>query len=179
MKPGKPTLLAAALIAFLLAGAAPAGATAVPRSVGPVPLLRSAAGIRSDPAPAAEPASPVQLITPAAADDALAEAAAALNGDAPNGDATNALSALAQALPALHGAERRRGEALLARPTEGTADPLGNGYTVAPVHAVYSNDYCYFWVDSGPDAAPQSDVNANGIPDFVEATAAIAENSYS
>jgi len=125
-----------------------------------------------------DPGSPAQQVSPAAADAALSDAVSALSGNAPDGDATSALDQLAQALPALHGRERRHAEALLARPTDGGSDPLHNGYTTGPVHAVYSNDYCFFWVDSGRDAAPQSDANANGIPDFVEATAAIAEQAY-
>src|SRR5690242_5102717 len=116
MKPGKLTLLAAALIAFLLAGAAPAPAAVVPRSVGPVPLLRLATGIGSGATQAPEPASPPQPVSTAAADAALGDANAALNGHAPNGDATDALSELAQVLPALHGPAHRRGQALLSRP---------------------------------------------------------------
>ena len=179
MKPGKPILVCASLLALLPASAALATSHAHPRGIGPVPVLRPALAIRAPAPPASEPSAPAQPVTPAAADAALAEADAALNGNAPSGDATGALSQLAQALPALQGADRRRAEALLARPTDGGADPLGNGYTTGPVHAVYSADYCYFWVDSGPDAAPQSDANTNGIPDFVEETAAIAESSHS
>ena len=178
MKPRKPVLLGAALIASLLVSAAPAASAA--RPVGHVPLLRPAIAIGSDATQAPEPASPAQPVTTSAADTALGQANAALNGNAPNGDATDALNQLAQVLPALHGSAHRRGEALLARPTEGAADPQGNGYSPgAVVHFAYSAHYCYFWVDSGPDAPPLADTDASGNPDFVEETAAIAEHSYS
>lgn len=45
-------------------------------------------------------------------------------------DATLALNELSQVLPDLEGAERRRAEALLARPTDGPADPHGDGYAL-------------------------------------------------
>jgi hypothetical protein len=85
---------------------------------------------RIDP-PAAE-----RLPEPAAptAQQALDRAAAALEGrettDANRPEATLALRDLYVALPRLTGQDRQRAEALLARPTQGAADPYGDGYTV-------------------------------------------------
>ena len=83
---------------------------------------------------------------------------------------------MAEILPALDGREERRGEALLARPTDGPNDPYGDGYTVAPL-AAYSTNFCYFWVTTGPDAVPLTDSNANGIPDYIDVLATTAEQS--
>ena len=84
---------------------------------------------------------------------------------------------MAEILPALDGREERRGEALLARPTDGPNDPYGDGYTVAPL-AAYSTNFCYFWVTTGPDAVPLTDSNANGIPDYIDVLATTAEHVF-
>ncbi|MEA2467631.1 MAG: hypothetical protein QOJ57_1757, partial [Thermoleophilaceae bacterium] len=45
-------------------------------------------------------------------------------------DLTPLLKELAARLPGLRGSERSQARSLLARPTDGTADPQQNGYTV-------------------------------------------------
>ncbi|QZY30141.1 MXAN_6640 family putative metalloprotease [Nocardioides coralli] len=73
---------------------------------------------------------------------ALAEEALAgdADGDPPAGhvghdqpEATIALRDLFRSLPQLEGAERRRAERMLARPTEGAQDPYGDGYRARSV----------------------------------------------
>jgi hypothetical protein len=128
---------------------------------------------------------------PAAADDdAVLDAAEATvapqqaPADAvPAGDATIALHDLAVAYPDLGRADRARAQSLLARPTDGGADPQGDGYPVAaPVASAESPHFCVFWVatpgfqDSLTDF---TDANANGVPDYVESLLQIAEYSYS
>jgi hypothetical protein len=100
----------------------------------------------------------------------------------PSREATAELAALADALPALEGTERRRARALLARPTDGGDDRYGQGYPAgAPVSSAQSEHFCVFWVaDPGYADAPRlTDTSpANGIPDYVDGVLAIAETSY-
>jgi Family of unknown function (DUF6055) len=67
--------------------------------------------------------------------------------------ATLALRDLWLSLPALDATERRRAEALLARPTDGAADPFGFGYTV-PATKKCARNVCLHWVTSTADAPP-------------------------
>jgi hypothetical protein len=95
-------------------------------------------------------------------------------------DLTPLLKELAAELPRLHGAARRRAVRLLARPTDGSADPEENGWGVpealrSPLCTTY---YCVHWVTLGRDAPPLADGNANGVPDWVETVAAVAENVH-
>jgi hypothetical protein len=128
---------------------------------------------------------PPQAPGPQAASEALAVATATLEpqGQAgPAAEATLAMNALAAALPALEGAERKRARSLLARPTDGAADQFRHGYPpAAPVAFAESPHFCVYWVnDAGfPDAPDLTDGNGDGIPDYVEAILEIAEHSYS
>src|SRR5687768_17571439 len=117
-------------------------------------------GIEQAP-PQSGPAAPVPDVSAAEAEEILDAAEAALSGAAGPEAATPALGEVAEILPALHGEDHRRGEALLARPTDGPGDPAGDGYTVAPVFAAASENFCYFWVTTGPDAVPLTDGNGN------------------
>ena len=78
-----------------------------------------------------------------------------LDGRAGRSDpsATLALRDLWAALPSLAGAERRRAEALLARPTDGAADPYGFGYTVG-ARSKCAKNVCLHWVPTTIDAPP-------------------------
>ena len=96
-------------------------------------------------------------------------------------DPTTALNQLAAAYPQLTGDDRRLAKGLLARPTDGAADQYGDGYAAgAPVLSVESDHFCVFWVnDPGSRDAPSlADANLNGVPDYVDSIAAIAERSY-
>lgn len=66
-------------------------------------------------------------------------------------DATLALRDLFRALPDLDTAGRREAQGLLARPTDGAADPQGDGYTVASEKKC-RNHICLHWVTSTADA---------------------------
>jgi hypothetical protein len=96
-------------------------------------------------------------------------------------DVTPLLKELAARLPSLSGSERRQARSLLARPTDGTADPQQNGYTVpeAPGSPSCSAHFCVHWVGSGEDAPDLADNNGNGLPDYVETTTTAAETSHS
>jgi hypothetical protein len=94
---------------------------------------------------------------------------------------TPLLKQLAIRLPHLRGAERRRAESLLARPTDGNADPQANGWTVpeASNSPACSDHYCVHWVDSSPDAPNLTDADGNGVPDYVDSVIATAEHVHS
>lgn len=111
---------------------------------------------------------PLTASVPIATDSArqtLARATRILTGEArerPAGarsgervEATLALRDLAIALPDLEGEDRTAAQALLARPTDGAADPLGNGYTVGSVKKCASQ-ICLHWVKSTADAPPST-----------------------
>jgi hypothetical protein len=123
-------------------------------------------------APAAEAAPTRQLLR--AAKQALRDTPGAPD------DLTPILKQLAVRLPGLQGSERREARSLLARPTDGPADPQRNGWTVpeAPGSPSCSSHYCVHWVASGDDAPSLADDNANGIPDYVETADQAAETSY-
>lgn len=88
----------------------------------------------------------------AAADRALQRADAVLDGLGRGQDATLALRDLAQALPSLGPAERRRATAMLARPTD-PHDQFGDSYR-APAKRACSPNICMHWVTRTTDAPP-------------------------
>src|SRR3954468_12252583 len=96
------------------------------------------------------------------------------------GDLSPLLRRLAIALPQLRGAEKERAQSLLARPTEGSADPQQNGWSAPEADAspICTAHFCVHWVESGADAPPLADSNHNGVPDWVELTAATAEHVF-
>lgn len=66
---------------------------------------------------------------------------------------------------------RKVARSILARPTDGAADPYGDGYTVPEAAPVCAGSWCVHYVTSTVDAPPAVDVSpANGIPDQVDAT---------
>ena len=67
-----------------------------------------------------------------------------------------------------------------ARPTDGQADPLGDGYALRKTKVLHScfttharghsRDICVHWVNRTADAPPKADTNHNGRPDQVDYT---------
>jgi hypothetical protein len=112
-------------------------------------LLSPLPGAQADPTPLpADPSSRMALT-------ALDTAGRVLAGDALPSDpsATVALRDLWVARPDLTGAEAVEATALLARPTDGTADPFGNGYTV-PSTSQCGAHVCVHYVPTSADAPP-------------------------
>jgi hypothetical protein len=113
--------------------------------------------------------------------DLLRQAKRAFHGSqgAPR-NLTPILKQLSIRLPALHGAERRQAQSLLARPSDGSADPSGNGYTVAEAarSPFCSAHFCVHWVASGDDAPSLTDSDSDGVPNYVETASDAAEHSY-
>jgi hypothetical protein len=95
-------------------------------------------------------------------------------------DLTPILKQLSVRLPGLQGSERREAQSLLARPSDGSADPQGNGYDVpeAPGSPYCTAHYCLHWVAAGDDAPSLADGDSDGIPDYVETADEAAENSH-
>ncbi|MEA2310774.1 MAG: hypothetical protein QOE28_742, partial [Solirubrobacteraceae bacterium] len=109
-----------------------------------------------------------------AAEAALARAVALRSGRGvvTGRELTPALAQLAQRLPALDAGDRRTADRLLARPSDGTGDPQGDGYSV-PEHTPFCTAHvCMHWVTSTADAPDLTDTDADGAPDYVEAMAA-------
>jgi Family of unknown function (DUF6055) len=83
--------------------------------------------------------------------------------------ATLILRDLAFRLGDLSARERPRAEQLLARPTDGPADPDLHGYLVLEETPVCTTQLCIHYVASTGDAPPlDDDAPANGTPDWVE-----------
>ncbi len=159
----------------------------VPRLGGLVAVIASLGcatpAVAQDLAPAPAPSDPEAILETAEATVAPAQAPP---GADPAEDATLILRDLALAYPDLQGAERRRAKSLLARPTDGPADPIGDGYPLAaPVASAQSAHFCVFWVNAPgfPDAPSLTDANGvadgDGTPDYVESLLQIAEYSRS
>jgi hypothetical protein len=81
--------------------------------------------------------------------------------------ATPILRDLTLRLNELSPADEERARRLLARPTDGAADPEGNGYTVAEATPRCRPDFCIHYVPSTVDAPPPRDANDDGVPDWV------------
>jgi hypothetical protein len=133
-------------------------------------------------APATAQEEPAEILDTAEATVAPQEAPA---GAEPAPDATIALHDVAVSYPEMGGAQRERARSLLARPTDGGSDPLGDGYPpAAPIASAQSAHFCVFWVNAPgfPDAPSLTDANGvadtDGVPDFVELVLDIAEQSY-
>src|SRR6185436_19954050 len=110
----------------------------------------------------------------AAAESALdrARALRAGRGVVNGRELTPALAELSARYEALDPAERREADRLLARPTDGAGDPLGDGYTV-PEHApLCTASFCLHWVTSTADAPDLTDSDGDDVPDYVETMAA-------
>ncbi len=90
-------------------------------------------------------------------------------------DATFVLRDLALRAGELSGEERRRAQALLARPSDGAADPLGQGYDAGAVERRLCTSVCVHWVETTADAPPLADLDADRTPDWVETTLATLE----
>ncbi len=74
--------------------------------------------------------------------------------------------------------QQREATRILARPTDGNADPIGEGYTVAEQTPVCDTNFCVHYVGSTSDAPAATDANSNGVPDYVDSTLAVADNVW-
>jgi hypothetical protein len=93
-------------------------------------------------------------------------------------DATLVIRDLVLRYPELSPAEMSVADSILARPTDGASDPEGHGYTVPEAPPVCSTHACFHYVTSTNDAPPLDDTDANGVPDWVDATSATLETVW-
>lgn len=114
------------------------------------------------------PAAPVVAAT-SAAERALARAEAAVSGDGTGRDTSMELLDLALAQADLPAARRASAERVLARPTDGAADPSGFGYgPLANPTQSCQDGLCVHWARATDDAPSLADGNGNGRPDYVD-----------
>ncbi len=91
-------------------------------------------------------------------------------------EATFLLRDLALTKTGLSGQARRQARSLLARPTDGSADPLALGYRTSEAPPVCSTNLCIHYVTSTSDAPDPTDNNGNGVPDYVDAAKNVFQN---
>jgi hypothetical protein len=87
-------------------------------------------------------------------------------------EATLVLRDLVAKYGRLSPAERITADSLLARPTDGASDPFQDGYTVTEAAPVCGTNACFHYVTSTSDAPATTDTDINGVPDWVDSTAA-------
>ena len=66
---------------------------------------------------------------------------------------------------------REDAQRLLARPTDGAADPDGTGYRTSNTASFCSTHMCYHWARDTSDAPSLTDADGDTVPDWVETTA--------
>ncbi|HKJ36539.1 MAG TPA: MXAN_6640 family putative metalloprotease [Solirubrobacterales bacterium] len=95
----------------------------------------------------------------------------------PTREATLVLRELSNGLGTLRGRDRRRAEAILARPTE-RADRFGDYFgNEAASSPVCDADFCVHWSRSERHAPAPADADQNGTPDYVDDVLAAAATS--
>ena len=109
--------------------------------------------------------------------DGVRERFGAVRGADPRG-ATMILRDLVARLDELGPAQLRVARSVLARPTDGAADPWGDGYLVPEATPLCSAHGCVHYVTSSLDAPDSIDTNLNGIPDYVEAASFTLEQVW-
>jgi Family of unknown function (DUF6055) len=120
----------------------------------------------------------------ARAEAVLAEAQELLQPGAaaePTRDLTLVLAELSQLQRRLDPTDRAEANAILARPDDGANDRYGDGYEVdeADESPYCDAEFCVHWVEDDEDAPDLTDTGgAPGVPDFVEATLASAQDSF-
>ncbi|MEO8424330.1 MAG: MXAN_6640 family putative metalloprotease [Actinomycetota bacterium] len=98
----------------------------------------------------------------------LVLAASVPAGSGPSWDVTKGPSRIAGRIP---------GSPVSLRPTDGNADPQGDGYSVPSTH-VCGPHVCVHWVTATSDAPPLVDGNHNNVPDQADATLNAFETAW-
>ncbi|MGH2995085.1 MAG: MXAN_6640 family putative metalloprotease, partial [Gaiellaceae bacterium] len=89
---------------------------------------------------------------------------------------------LVLALDGLSSSEHQIAEAILARPSDGRADPFADGYTVGPRfrRRICGTNVCVHWVVRSPDAPSLVDRRPrNGLPDWIDRTRSVMATVWS
>jgi hypothetical protein len=82
-------------------------------------------------------------------------------------EATMVLRDLTLVRDQLTGADRAAADAILARPTDGAADPFGHGYG-RRARSRCTKRICVLWVEGGPHAVHRADRDRDKVPNYVE-----------
>ncbi|HET6624877.1 MAG TPA: MXAN_6640 family putative metalloprotease [Nocardioidaceae bacterium] len=93
-------------------------------------------------------------------------------------DATLVLRDLGLRLDALSPKDQAQAERLLARPTDGAKDPIGQGYQTKDATAYCLAKLCVHWVATTTDAPAPQDSDGDKVPDWVELTGATFEHVW-
>jgi hypothetical protein len=93
--------------------------------------------------------------------------------------ATMLMRDLALRVDELPPAQRAVARGILARPTDGAADPEGDGYTTPEAAPSCSAHVCVHFVTSTSDAPSPEDLDASDVPDYVEAVSSVLEHVWS
>lgn len=168
---GRRPLLFAALSAALSFGALPFGAMSsqalAAGSATTAPSVSPAAGLGSK---AERPGG--ERAAKAALNRAIKVRAGTVRGDY-----TLELLEVWKTKDHLPAADRQVATRLLARPTDGVNDPSGDGYSVPEAAPVCGVSTCVHYVTASEDAVPPVDGNGNGLPDQVDLTLQVADQS--
>lgn len=100
--------------------------------------------------------------------EVLGEASAAVAGESGDRDTSMVLLDLARRQADLPRAQRTEARRILARPTDGAADPVGFGYSTDNVTQSCAGGFCVHWARTTRDAPDLTDADANGRPDSVD-----------
>jgi hypothetical protein len=81
-------------------------------------------------------------------------------------------------LDELSPAQRSAAGRILARPTDGAADPGGDGYTTAEATPFCTSHTCVHYVTTTVDAPNLADLDVSGVPDYVETVSSVLETVW-
>jgi len=93
-------------------------------------------------------------------------------------EATLILRDLALRAGALAPRARTDARRLLARPTDGRRDPYDTRYRTTNTASVCRTHLCFHWARDTTDAPVRTDADSDGVPDWVETTAAVFEHVW-
>lgn len=109
---------------------------------------------------------------------ALKTAIAAREGKETGRDTSLAMADLFLRYQNLSPSEKKQADALLARPTDGANDPLGDGYTVREATPICGPHVCVHYVKTTGDAPSSTDSDGDGRYDWAEYTLRVMESVW-
>lgn len=129
---------------------------------------------------ASDPEKELTLQSPDArqATAALQTAIAAREGKQTGRDVSLAMTDLFLRYNSLSASEKKQADALLARPTDGANDELGDGYTVREATPICGPHVCVHYVKTTNDAPSSTDNDGDGRYDWAEYSLAVMESVW-
>jgi hypothetical protein len=163
---------------MVVCGPAPARASCRPGVIFAALVFLLCGGLLGTAPAAAAPSKRASLERAAAPAERALERARTLAMDSrPAGERelTPILQELGARYAALDGEHRRAARALLARPTDGAADPAANGYAVPEETPYCTLRFCFHWVATTEDAPDLASADGDAVPDYVQQVAGVLE----